>query len=102
MNRAVVRLLLVQPQPLVPRKSVATTSSWPFETPLLVSAVRCTVRDMVLPFVLPLLEVRHPLDRGHDRGHRHRRHAPPAMAAPTPRRWLYLLVALAVLVGFFL
>ena len=57
MDRAVVRLLLVQPQPLVPRKSVATTSSWPFETPLLVSAVRCTVRDMVLPFVLPLLGV---------------------------------------------
>ncbi len=57
MDRAIARVLRVQPQPLVPREAVATTSSRPFETPLLVSAVRCTLRYIVLPFVLPLLGV---------------------------------------------
>lgn len=33
------------------------TNGWPFETPLLISAVRCTVRYVVLPFVLPLVGV---------------------------------------------
>ena len=30
---------------------------WPFETPLLVSGVRCTLRYVVLPFALPLLGI---------------------------------------------
>ena len=57
MDRTVARVLSVQPQPLVPRQAVATTSSHPFETALLISAVRCTVRYVVLPIVLPLLGV---------------------------------------------
>jgi ABC-type iron transport system FetAB permease component len=57
MDRAVARLLRVQPRPPGPREAVATTSSRPLETPLLVSAVRCTLRYVVLPFVLPLLGV---------------------------------------------
>lgn len=57
LDRGVARVLRVQPQPLVTREAVATTSSWPFGTPLLVSAVRCTLRYIALPFVLPLLGV---------------------------------------------
>jgi len=57
MDRAVARVLRVQPRSLVPREAVASTSSRPFETALLVSAVRCTLRYIVLPFVLPLLGV---------------------------------------------
>jgi hypothetical protein len=109
MDRAVARLLLVQPQPLVPREAVATTSSWPFETPLLVSAVRCTVRYMVLPFVLPLLGVA----TGAALAILLTVDVIAAIAIVAtlcrlwrlqhPRRWQYLLVALAlaVLVGFF-
>jgi hypothetical protein len=52
MDRAVARLLFVQPH-----QSVADTSGRPFETPMLISAVRCTVRYFVLPFLLPLLGV---------------------------------------------
>lgn len=57
LDQAVARVLRVHPQPLVPCEAVATTSSWPFQTPLLVSAVRCTLRYIALPFVLPLLGV---------------------------------------------
>ncbi len=53
MDRAVARVLFVQPRPLVPRQVVTTTGSRPFETPLLFSAARCTVRYIVLPIVLP-------------------------------------------------
>jgi hypothetical protein len=55
MGWAVARVLRGQPRPLGPQETVATTSSRPSETALLVSAVRCTVRYIVLPFVLPLL-----------------------------------------------
>jgi hypothetical protein len=54
MDQAVARVLRVQPHPLVPREAIATTSSRPFETPLLLAGVRCTLRYIVLPFVLPL------------------------------------------------
>jgi ABC-type iron transport system FetAB permease component len=105
MDRAVARLLHVQPQPLVLWEAVATTSSWPFETALLVSAVRCILRYIVLPFVLPLwgiatgaaLGILLTVDVI----------ATIAIVATLrrlwrlqhPRRWQYL--ALAVLVGFF-
>jgi hypothetical protein len=55
MDRTVARLLRVQLQPLVPREAVVTSSSRPFETPLLIAGVRCTLRYIVLPFVLPLI-----------------------------------------------
>lgn len=131
MDRAVARLLRVQPRPLVPRQAIATTSSSsrpvsspvredtsrPFETPLLVAGVRCILRYIVLPFVLPLLGVATDAALGIVTGAAlgilllldviaaisivatlrslwRRQH---------PRRWQYLLVALAlaVLVGFF-
>jgi ABC-type iron transport system FetAB permease component len=38
----------------LPGKADLTGDGWPFETPLLVSAVRCTLRYVLLPFVLPL------------------------------------------------
>src|SRR5262245_40743018 len=57
LDRAVARVLRVQPRPRTPQEVVAPTSSRPFETALLVSAVRCTARYVVLPFVLPLLGV---------------------------------------------
>ena len=79
MDRAVARVLCGQPRPLGPWEAVATTSSRPFETALLVSAVRCTVRYIVLPLVL--LGVATSAALGilltvGDRGHRHHRHAP--------------------------
>ena len=117
MDRAVARVLRVQPQPLVPRQAVATTSSRPFETPLLVSGVRCVLRYVVLPVVLPLLGVGASATLGIVTG------AAlgilltlDAMAAIAivatlrrlwrlqhPRRWQYLAVALAlaVLIAFF-
>jgi hypothetical protein len=101
----------------VPRDAVAATSSPPFEAPLLVSAVRCTLRYIVLPFVFPLLGVATSATLGIVTGAAlgillmldviaaisivatlrrlwRRQH---------PRRWQYLAVALAlaVLVGFF-
>jgi hypothetical protein len=57
MDRAVARVPRVQPRDEWPRQAVATTSSPPFETALLVSAVRCTLRYIVLPLVLPLLGI---------------------------------------------
>jgi hypothetical protein len=109
MDRAVALLLRVQPQPLVLREAVATTSSWPFETPLLVSAVRCILRYVVLPFVLPVLGVA----TGAALGILLTVDVIAAIAIVAalrqlwrlqhPRRWQYLAVALAlaVLVGLF-
>lgn len=116
-DQAVARVLRVDPRAPVPRQAVATTSSWPFETPLLISGVRCTVRYVALPFVLPLLGVATGATLGVVAGaalvllltldviaaiaivatlrrlwrHHH------------PRRWQYLPVAMAiaVLIGFF-
>ncbi|MPZ24276.1 MAG: hypothetical protein GEU28_12215 [Dehalococcoidia bacterium] len=102
-------MLRVQPQPPVLPQAVATTGSRPFETPLLIAGVRCTLRYIVLPFVLPLLGIATGAALGIllivD-----------VIAAITivatlrqlwriqhPRRWQYLPVALvlAVLIGFF-
>jgi hypothetical protein len=115
MDRAVARVLRGQPRPLLPREAVATTSSRPFETPLLVSAVRCTVRYIVLPFVLPLLGVATSATLGIVTGAvlgillTVDVIAVIAIVATLrrlwrlqhPRRWQYLALALAVLVGFF-
>lgn len=117
MDRAVAWVLRVQPQPLVPQEALATTSNRPFETALLVSGVRCTVRYIVLPLALLLLGVATSATLGIVTG------AVlgilltlDVIAAITivttlrrlwrlqhPRRWQYVLVALAlaVLVGFF-
>jgi hypothetical protein len=54
-DRAVARLLRVQPQP--PQEAIAATGSRPFETPLLVAAACCVLRYVVLPFLLPLAGV---------------------------------------------
>jgi hypothetical protein len=54
-DRAVARLLRVQPQP--PQEAVAATGSRPFETPLLLAGARCILRYVVLPFLLPLAAV---------------------------------------------
>jgi hypothetical protein len=109
MDRAVARVLHVEPGLPAPRQAVATTGSRPFETPLLVSAVRCTLRYIVLPFVLPLLG----LAAGAALGLLLMLDVIAAIAIVAtlrrlwrlqhPRRWQYLLVALAlaVLVGFF-
>jgi hypothetical protein len=35
-------------------RRASTEESWPFEMPLMASAVRCSLRYVVLPFVLPL------------------------------------------------
>jgi hypothetical protein len=56
-DRAVARLLRVQPQPFLPREALAATGSRPFETPLLLAGVRCVLRYLVLPLLLPLLGV---------------------------------------------
>jgi len=118
MDRAVARVLRVEPQPPVPREAVATASSWPFETALLVSGLRCTARYIVLPFVLPLLGVatNATLDivTGAALGILWILDVIAAIAIVAtlrrlwrlqhPRRWQYLPVALAlaVVVGFFL
>ena len=113
MDRVVGRMLQVQPRP-----ADATVRRRPFETPLLMVGVRCTVRYIVLPFALPLVGVATGATRGIVTGaalgillildviavisivatlrwlwrHQH------------PRRWQYLPVALALtaLVAFFL
>jgi hypothetical protein len=54
-DRAVARLLRVQPQPPVP--ALAVSGGQPFETPLLLAGVRCILRFVVLPLVLPLLGI---------------------------------------------
>jgi hypothetical protein len=88
---------------------VATTGRRPFETPLLVSALRCALRYVVLPLVLPLLGIA----AGAALGILLTLDVIAAIAIVAtlrrlwrlqhPRRWQYLLVALvlAVLVGFF-
>jgi hypothetical protein len=53
--RTVGRLARGQPKPRGQPSGVAATSSRPLETPLLVSGLRCTLRYVVLPLVLPLL-----------------------------------------------
>jgi hypothetical protein len=53
-DRTVARLLRVQPEP---RQADAATGDVPFEAPLLVAGLRCTVRYIVLPLALPLLGV---------------------------------------------
>lgn len=50
-------VLRVQSRPTVPRAADATTSSRPLEAPVLIAGVRCVLRYVVLPFVLPLLGV---------------------------------------------
>ena len=54
-DRAVARLLRVQPQP--PHEAAAATGSRPFETPLLLAGARCVLRYVVLPLLLPLAGV---------------------------------------------
>jgi hypothetical protein len=56
-DRAAARLLRVQPQPVVRREPLATAGARPFETPLLLAGVRCILRYVVLPLVLPLLGI---------------------------------------------
>lgn len=41
----------------MPPPADASTSSRPFETPVLIVGVRCVLRYIVLPFVLPLMGV---------------------------------------------
>ncbi len=55
-DRAFARVLRVQPQPHE-CQAVAGADGWPYEGSLLVAALRCTMRYLVLPFVLPLLAV---------------------------------------------
>jgi len=50
MDRVVDRVLHVQQ-----RRGVSTTTRRPFEGPLLFVGVRCTLRYIVLPFLLPLV-----------------------------------------------
>jgi hypothetical protein len=57
LDRAVARVLRVPPQPVVAPVALATTGSRPFETPLLFAGLRCILRYVVLPFMLPLLGV---------------------------------------------
>ncbi len=117
MDRAVAWVLRVQPQPLVPQEALATTSSRPFETVLLVSGVRCTIRYIVLPLVLPFLGVATSamlgIVTGAALGILLTLDVIAAITIVTtlrrlwrlqhPRRWQYVLVALAlaVLIGFF-
>ncbi len=89
----------------MPQEADATTSSRPFETPLLVSVVRCTLRYIVLPFVLPLLGV----TTGATLGILLTLDVIAAIAIVAtlhrqwrlqhPRRWQYLPVAVAVAVA---
>jgi hypothetical protein len=116
-DRAVAWVLRVQPQPPRTRETAAETSSRPLEVPLLISAVRCTLRYVVLPFVLPFLGIATGATLGIVTG--------AALAIlltldviaaavivatlrrmwrlQHPRRWLYLpaALALALLVGLF-
>jgi hypothetical protein len=109
MDRAVAQVLRVQPQPPTPREAGATTGGRPFETPLLIAGLRCTLRYIVLPFVLPLLGVA----TGATLGVLLLLDGIAAISIVAtlrrlwrlqhPRRWQYLAVALAmaVLIGFF-
>ncbi len=45
------------PQPVAPVEATVATGPRPLEAPLLIAGLRCTVRYVVLPFVLPLLGV---------------------------------------------
>ena len=106
-ERTVGRALRVPKQPLAARDAEA--ASRPFETPLLVAAARCTLRYVVLPFMLPLLGIA----AGAALGILLVLDVIAAVAIVTtlrtlwrrrhPRRWLYALAALAlgVLVGLF-
>ena len=116
-DRAVGRGLRVQSRPTVPPAAGATTSSRPFETPVLIAGVRCVLRYVVLPFVLPLLGVGTGATLGVVTGAALALLlaldliAVVALAVTVrrlwqlqhPRRWQYLplAIALAVLVGFF-
>jgi ABC-type iron transport system FetAB permease component len=40
-----------------PGKANFTDEGWPFQTPVIVSAVRCTLRDVFLPFAVPLIGI---------------------------------------------
>jgi hypothetical protein len=117
MDRAVARVLCVQPRPPAPRQAVARTSSRPFETALLIAAVRCTVGYIVVPFVLPLLGVATSATLGGVTGAALGLLLTLDVIAAIgivatlrrlwrlhhPRRWQYLPVALALatLIGFF-
>jgi len=50
-------VLFVQPRPATVATGSAEASSQPFGTPLLISAIRCTLGYIVVPFVLPLLGI---------------------------------------------
>jgi ABC-type iron transport system FetAB permease component len=106
-DRAVGRLLRVQP---VSRdEALLPDDGWPFETPLLVSAVRCSLRYIVLPFVLPLAG----MASGAALGLLLALDVIATIAivgtlrrlwrTQHPSRWQYLLLAIAfgVLIGFF-
>ncbi len=118
LDRAVASVLRVQPQAIEPREAGATTTGRPFETPLLLAALRCALRYVVLPFMIPFVVVATGATRGIVTGAAlglllildvlavigivatlrrlwRLRH---------PRRWQYLPVALtlAILVGIFL
>ena len=109
MDRAVARVLRVQPRPFVPREAAATTGDRPFETSLLIAGVRCTVRYVELPLGLPFLGVA----TGAGFGILAILDLIAAVAIVAtlrrlwrlqhPRRWQYLPVALAlaVLIGVF-
>lgn len=111
-------MLRVPPQALLPREPLATTGSRPFETSLLLAGVRCILRYVVLPLMLPLLGVATGAGAGVVTG------ASLALLLTLdvlavvaivatlrglwrlqhPRRWYYLplAVALTLLVGLFL
>ncbi len=118
MDRTVARVLRITPQPAMGPKAAAMTSNRPFETPLLVSAVRCTLRYVVLPLVLPLVGVAAGATGGIVTGAALAILLALDMTAAIaivatlrrlwrlqhPRRWQYLPVALtlAILAGIFL
>ena len=54
-DRIVARLLRAQAAP--PDKVSPTGEGWPLQTPVLVSAVRCILRYVFLPFALPLIGI---------------------------------------------
>jgi hypothetical protein len=104
-------------RPVSPRKTLAQTRCRPFETPLLLAGVRCILRYVVLPLLLPLLAVATGATAGIVAGAALAllltldAIAVVALAATLrrlwrlqhPRRWQYLPVALALtlLVGLF-
>lgn len=118
LDRVVARALRVAPQPAGSRDVIIRTSSPPFETPLLVSAVRCLLRYVLLPLVFPLLglgvNARLDLVTGAALGGLLLLDVAAVIAIVAtlrrlwhtlhPRRWQYLPVALALvaLVGVFI